>query len=369
MHDPTQVNRQGPDRGEQYRSVILVRDDAQREAAERSRDRAQGAFPPADRDVDRGPRALLPGRGLPPAVLRGERPRAVLPRLPRRRGGAARDRGGSAPVADHLVRGIAHRLAPRRAAAAERPSVATALRRVVVRDRHGAGDPHRPVGFQRERRAALPGSGTSHRNGPGSGPVGARAPRSTRTARRAVAERHRPRPPAAADRVDARRSRPARVRQRSPSCTSRPSGRAVDEHRAAAAPRGSTPRSSCIGNPTTLCEPSQNGLFSRVAAPAERLPVPDLVRRPVGGHDRHAAAHPERTVGDDRDRRRVGRARPPSPSGSRVTIRPDGHRRTIARTRSATSGSAVRSSIVPHVLEPVAAVAGVACTAGGRRRA
>ena len=45
MHDPTQVNRQGPDRGEQYRSVILVRDDAQREAAERSRDRAQGAFP------------------------------------------------------------------------------------------------------------------------------------------------------------------------------------------------------------------------------------------------------------------------------------------------------------------------------------
>ena len=44
MHDPTQVNRQGPDVGDQYRSTILVRDDAQREAAETSRDRAQGAF-------------------------------------------------------------------------------------------------------------------------------------------------------------------------------------------------------------------------------------------------------------------------------------------------------------------------------------
>jgi methionine-S-sulfoxide reductase len=44
MHDPTQVNRQGPDVGEQYRSVVLVRDDEQRAAAEASRDRAQGAF-------------------------------------------------------------------------------------------------------------------------------------------------------------------------------------------------------------------------------------------------------------------------------------------------------------------------------------
>ncbi len=44
MHDPTQMNRQGPDVGTQYRSVLLVRDDQQREAAERSRDRAQTAF-------------------------------------------------------------------------------------------------------------------------------------------------------------------------------------------------------------------------------------------------------------------------------------------------------------------------------------
>jgi peptide-methionine (S)-S-oxide reductase len=43
-HDPTTLNRQGPDSGTQYRSIILYGDEAQKLAAEKSKAEAQTRF-------------------------------------------------------------------------------------------------------------------------------------------------------------------------------------------------------------------------------------------------------------------------------------------------------------------------------------
>ena len=73
MHDPTTLNRQGADFGTQYRSIILYTSDKQKEAArEVHKEHTQKEFQAPDSHRGQEARQILPGRGIPQALLRKE---------------------------------------------------------------------------------------------------------------------------------------------------------------------------------------------------------------------------------------------------------------------------------------------------------
>ena len=83
-HDPTQLNRQGPDVGSQYRSVVFFHTPEQQEQALASKARVQARSPPR-RHRGRAGAGLLARRGVPPAVPGQARPRQLRDLNPDRR--------------------------------------------------------------------------------------------------------------------------------------------------------------------------------------------------------------------------------------------------------------------------------------------
>lgn len=77
MHDPTQLNRQGPDVGDQYRSAIFIMDDTQTAIAENVHDELEESLKQSIATVIQRASEFYTAETLPSEIRRTHRPRHV----------------------------------------------------------------------------------------------------------------------------------------------------------------------------------------------------------------------------------------------------------------------------------------------------